>query len=114
MYDAASQYDWVDRVRCRHQIRQVHALHAIAHGVAMASVLTIRKLPEDVQALLRQRAAASGRSVEAEAREILATACSPRCAVDWWAGLAKRRSARIRKRLAIESAELIREGRDAR
>ena len=38
----------------------------------MASVLTIRKLPDDVQAALRQRAAASGRSVEAEAREILA------------------------------------------
>jgi len=36
----------------------------------MASVLTIRKLPEDVQAPLRERAAAAGRNVEAEAREI--------------------------------------------
>jgi plasmid stability protein len=92
----------------------MHALHAIADEVAMASVLTIRKLPEDVQALLRQRAAASGRSVEAEARDILATACSPRRAADWWGGLAKRRLARTRKQLPIESAELIREGRNAR
>ena len=58
----------------------------------MASVLTIRKLPEDVQALLRQRAAASGRSVEAEAREIIALACAPRLKDDWWYGLARRRA----------------------
>ena len=37
----------------------------------MASVLTIRKLPEEVQVALRERAAAAGRSVEAEARRIL-------------------------------------------
>ncbi len=80
----------------------------------MASVLTIRKLPEDVQASLRQRAAASGRSVEAEARHILANACSPGRSADWWAGLGKRRSARTPKQLPIESVELIRKGRDAR
>ena len=57
----------------------------------MASVLTIRKLPDDVQAALRQRAAASGRSVEAEAREILASACLPRQTAAWWDELAKRR-----------------------
>jgi plasmid stability protein len=80
----------------------------------MATVLTIRRLPERVQALLRQRAAVAGRSVEAEAREILAHACEPRRSSDWWNGLAKRRLARTPKRLATESADLIRDGRDAR
>ena len=80
----------------------------------MASVLTIRKLPDDVQAALRQRAAASGRSVEAVAREILASACLPRQTAAWWHELAKRRLARTPQQLSIESADLIREGRDAR
>jgi plasmid stability protein len=80
----------------------------------MASILTIRKLPEEVQAALRRRAAESGRSVEAEAREILTEACLPRRNFDWWAGLAQRRLARTPNKLAVESAELIREGRDAR
>jgi hypothetical protein len=80
----------------------------------MASVLTIRKLPEDVQALLRQRAAVSGRSVEAEAREILTAACAPRSKGDWWRGLTKRRQARTPTQLSTESADLIREGRNAR
>jgi plasmid stability protein len=80
----------------------------------MASVLTIRKLPEDVQAALRERAAAAGRSVEAEAREILTSACFSRRSDDWWRGLAERRKARTPKRLDVESAELIRQGRNAR
>jgi len=80
----------------------------------MASILTIRKLPEEVQAALRQRAAESGRSVEAEAREILAAACLPRRNFDWWSGLAGRRQARTPGKLEVESAELIQEGRDAR
>ncbi len=80
----------------------------------MASILTIRKLPDEVQVALRQRAAASGRSVEAEAREILAEACLPRRSFDWWDGLARRRLARTPKKLAVESARLIREGRNAR
>lgn len=80
----------------------------------MASVLTIRKLPEEVQALLRQRAAASGRSMEAEAREILASACARPGRDEWWSGLAMRRRARTPKRLTTESAELIRDGRSAR
>jgi plasmid stability protein len=92
----------------------MHALHAFAGEVAMASVLTIRRLPENVQASLRQRAAASGRSVEAEAREILANACLPRRSADWWVGLGERRSARTPKLLAVESAELIRKSRNAR
>jgi plasmid stability protein len=40
----------------------------------MAS-LTIRNLPDDVRDRLRIRAAVAGRSMEAEAREILATEC---------------------------------------
>jgi antitoxin FitA len=80
----------------------------------MASVLTIRKLPDDVQAALRQRAAASGRSVEAEAREILASACLPRQTAAWWDELAKRRLARTPQQLSVESVDLLREGRDAR
>jgi plasmid stability protein len=80
----------------------------------MASVLTIRKLPENVQAALRERAAAAGRSVEAEAREIITSACVPSRSDDWWRALSERRRARTPNRLEVESAELIREGRDAR
>lgn len=39
------------------------------------AVLRIRNLPDDVHARLRIRAARAGRSMEAEAREILAEAC---------------------------------------
>jgi plasmid stability protein len=39
------------------------------------AVLTIRNLPEEVRSRLRLRAARAGRSAEAEARAILATAC---------------------------------------
>ena len=42
------------------------------------ATLNIRNLPDPVHARLRLRAARSGRSMEAEAREILATACRPR------------------------------------
>jgi len=40
------------------------------------AVLTIRKVPEDVRARLRIRAAKAGRSLEAEVRAILAAASS--------------------------------------
>jgi plasmid stability protein len=80
----------------------------------MASVLTIRKLPESIQTALRERAAAAGRSVEVEAREVLTSACVSRRSNDWWRDLSARRNARAPKRLEVESAELIREGRDAR
>jgi antitoxin FitA len=80
----------------------------------MASVLTIRKLPEAVLAALRERAAAAGRSLEAEAREILASACLPRLGAAWWNELARRSRARTLRQLTIESADLIRAGRDAR
>jgi plasmid stability protein len=80
----------------------------------MASVLTIRKLPEDVEAAWRERAVAAGRSVEAEAREIITSACTPRRDAAWWDELARRARARTPQPLMVESAELIREGRDAR
>ena len=46
---------------------------AIAYMAVMAT-LNIRRLPEDVHARLRVRAAKAGRSMEAEARMILADA----------------------------------------
>ena len=92
----------------------MHASNAEWFENVMASVLTIRKLPESVQTALRQRAAAAGRSVEAEAREIITTACISRASEDWWRDLAKRRDARTPKQLEVESADLIREARDAR
>jgi hypothetical protein len=64
----------------------------------MSSVLTIR----------------NGGSVEAEAQELVASACLPRQAAAWWGDLATRRLARTAQRLSVESADLIREGRDAR
>lgn len=39
----------------------------------MTTAITIRKLPEDAKQKLRLRAAAHGRSMEAEARDILLT-----------------------------------------
>ena len=40
------------------------------------AILNIRRLSDDVHARLRVRAALAGRSMEAEAREILARACA--------------------------------------
>jgi plasmid stability protein len=40
------------------------------------AALTIRNLPDEVHAKLRVRAARAGRSMEAEARAILADACA--------------------------------------
>jgi len=41
------------------------------------ATLTIRNLPRDVHVRLRIRAARAGRSMEAEARAILAETCAP-------------------------------------
>lgn len=79
----------------------------------MASVLTVRKLPDHVQEALRLRAAAAGRSVEAEVRAILAEVCRPEPRDDWWEGLAERAKART---LALgdppRSEDIVREMRD--
>lgn len=54
-----------------------------AEEVTMA-VITVRNLDDDVQRRLRVRAAAHGRSMEAEAREILTAAVTDsRMIVDW-------------------------------
>ena len=45
------------------------------YGSLMAT-LNVRNLPEKVQAQLRIRAAKSGRSMEAEARDLIARACA--------------------------------------
>ena len=80
----------------------------------MAEILTIRRLPETVQAALRERARRAGRSMEAEAREILTAACVGRGGSDWLEGLRKRARARTGGRQQSDSALLIAEGRDAR
>lgn len=81
----------------------------------MAHVLTIRRLPETVQLALRRRAAAAGRSMEAEARAILTEACASRSVgADWAAGLLERARARTGDAPQTDAVELIREGRNAR
>lgn len=41
------------------------------------ATLSIRSLPDDIHAALRVRAALRGRSMEAEARQILIQVCKP-------------------------------------
>ena len=80
----------------------------------MADVVTIRRLPEPVQAALRERARKAGRSMEAEARAILTAACVGRTRDGWLDGLRARAGARTGRRPQTDSAALIAEGRDAR
>lgn len=48
------------------------------------ATITVRNLDDDIQQLLKERAAAHGRSMEAEARDILTTAVAgDRLLVDW-------------------------------
>ena len=47
------------------------------------SAITVRKLPDDVKQRLRMRAAAHGRSMEAEAREILVQALGEPRTIDF-------------------------------
>ncbi|HET6183525.1 MAG TPA: hypothetical protein VFA03_08010 [Acetobacteraceae bacterium] len=78
----------------------------------MAAVLTVRELPEEVPAALCRRAAETGHSVEAEARDILIIkACTPRMVDEWWGRLAERRRTSTASPLAVESADLIRDSR---
>lgn len=73
--------------------------------------LTVRNVDEQVVRALKQRAAAHGRSAEAEHREILRRALLEGCnAKESFA----ERAARLRRRLQsdIDSAELIRADRD--
>jgi len=47
-------------------------------GVSSLAVITVRNLPEETARALKARAARSGRSTEAEVREILNAAVQPR------------------------------------
>jgi len=70
--------------------------------------LTVRSLNERIVRALKQRAAAHGRSAEAEHREILRTAL-----LEGELGFAARAEAlRTRLRSSIDSSELIRADRD--
>ncbi len=53
-------------------MQDVDCTASIAYNDSMATI-TVRGLPEEIHAALRVRAARNGRSMEAEAREILAT-----------------------------------------
>jgi len=74
------------------------------------AVLNIRNLPDDVHRRLRLRAARAGRSMEAEARAILAAACrdeSPHAPApalqDWVDGLyGERKPRRVVEHLLAE------------
>ena len=74
----------------------------------MTTQLTVRKVPQQVVARLRQRATANGRSAEAEHREILRRALLP--GEGRFAELAKAMRQRIST--SIDSTETIRADRD--
>lgn len=81
----------------------------------MAQVLTVRQVPEEVHRALKSRAVRSGRSVEAEVRQILADTCLPEAeAGTWISGLRNRARRRTSGTPQTDSAALIREGRDDR
>ena len=81
----------------------------------MPQALTIRQLPDDVHQALRARAMLSGRSVEAEVRQILAENCLPDKNSDLWlSGLRARAVKRTAGVPQTDSAVIIREERDAR
>ena len=70
--------------------------------------LTVRNVNEQVVRALRQRAAAQGRSAEAEHRELLRNALLPGRA----AFVARARALRERLRSSVDSSDAIRAGRD--
>jgi plasmid stability protein len=73
--------------------------------------LLVRKLDDDLIRRLKQRAAAAGRSVEAEHRAILEATLRRPGAADF-AERAKRLRARTGGRKTSDSAELVRADRD--
>jgi plasmid stability protein len=80
----------------------------------MAKAINVRGLDDNVHAALQRRAARSGRSVEAEARAILAEACLPAWTQNWAVGLRERAKARTGGLRQTDSGDLIREARDGR
>lgn len=73
--------------------------------------ITIRQLDDALVVRLRKRAAASGRSMEQEVREILAAACADQSEI---VERLKQRHASYGGRLFSDSAEIVREMRDQR
>lgn len=75
--------------------------------------LHVRNVDEDIALALKKRAQENNRSAEAEHREILRKALTPRIDSEW-----ERRAAALREatkgRLIIPSEILIREDRDSR
>jgi plasmid stability protein len=79
----------------------------------MARAISLRQIDERLHQALRQRAARAGLSVEAEIRAILTEACLAPQAKDWAEGLRERARARTAGKTQTDSADLIREARDA-
>ena len=77
---------------------------------AMAQI-TIRQLDDAVVARLRQRAAAAGRSMEQEVREILTSACADPEAI---VSRLRQRQNSYGGRVFSDSAEIVRQMRDDR
>jgi plasmid stability protein len=73
--------------------------------------ITIRQLDDALVARLRKRAAASGRSMEQEVREILAAACAGQPEV---VARLRQRRASYGGRIFSDSADIVREMRDQR
>lgn len=80
----------------------------------MADGITIRKLGPNVHDALRRRAAAAGRSMEAEAREILRVTCLKPLTEAEVAELRERARKRTAGRPQSDSTEIIRQARDER
>jgi plasmid stability protein len=75
--------------------------------------LLVRNVEDEVVAWLKARAAANGRSVEAEHREILRRARAASAPGDFWERAAQMR-ARLAGRPITPSEDLLRESRDER
>ena len=73
--------------------------------------ITIRQLDNALVARLRKRAAAAGRSMEQEVREILAAACADQTEV---VARLKQRHDSYGGRMFSDSADIVREMRDQR
>ena len=74
--------------------------------------LTVRKVPAQVVDALKKRAAARGRSAEAEHRDILHAALFDNAGAFWGAFAERAGSMRQRLRASVDSTETIRAARD--
>jgi plasmid stability protein len=88
---------------------QTDIIAIIAQETAVAQLI-VRDVDDAVAQALRERAAANGRSVEAEHRMILREVLRPAEAATDFAAAAARMRARLRR--GTDSESLVREGRD--